>query len=185
MQNPVPSILQGFFGSILKSAQMTTEGYLKVALASDPAGALAVTMADGANVTQGTEADAAWSGSGNGTLVAILKAIYAKVAGTLGIKAAGLKYVTCAAGGTQALGTGAAGDTINTLIIVPGTAAAGTVGIKDGAGSTISVFAGGGTTALTDLRPQTVTLNAISTAGGWSVVNGANVTCIAVGQFTP
>ena len=36
----------------------------------------AVTVADGANVTQGTTTDAAWSGTGAGTLVALLKAIF-------------------------------------------------------------------------------------------------------------
>jgi len=36
----------------------------------------AVTVADGANVAQGTTTDAAWSGTGAGTLVALLKAIF-------------------------------------------------------------------------------------------------------------
>lgn len=40
-------------------------------------GASAVTIANGADVAQGSVADAAWSGSGNGTLVALLKAVYA------------------------------------------------------------------------------------------------------------
>ncbi|HET8911892.1 MAG TPA: hypothetical protein VFN23_10535 [Ktedonobacteraceae bacterium] len=42
-------------------------------------------MADGANVTLGSIGDAAWSGSGNGTAIAILKKLEALLAGTLGI----------------------------------------------------------------------------------------------------
>lgn len=38
-----------------------------------------VTIVDGGDVTQGTTTDAAWSGTGAGTLVAILKASYAKL----------------------------------------------------------------------------------------------------------
>lgn len=40
----------------------------------------AFTLADGANVALGSIADAAWSGSGNGTLNAIQKAIYGRLA---------------------------------------------------------------------------------------------------------
>lgn len=94
------------------------------------------------------------------------------------------KYVTCAASTTQALGAaGAVGDVLGKLIIIPGTAAAGIVQIKDGGGAAITVFAGGGTTALTSLTPIVVDLGAISTAGGWSVITNANVTAVAVGQF--
>lgn len=45
----------------------------------------AVTIADGANVTQGAIADTAWSGTGNGTIDAILKAIYTKLASSLAV----------------------------------------------------------------------------------------------------
>lgn len=40
-------------------------------------GTSAVTVADGADATQGDVSDAAWSGSGDGTLVALLKGLYA------------------------------------------------------------------------------------------------------------
>jgi len=96
----------------------------------------------------------------------------------------GGKYVACPASATTALGTGAIGDVLNKIVIVPGTSAAGIVQIKDGANAAITVFAGGGTTALTDLRPQEIELDAVSVAGGWSIVANANVTVIAVGQFT-
>jgi hypothetical protein len=47
----------------------------------------AVTVADGADVTQGAIADAAWTGSGNATVVAALKGIYA----ALGVPIPGLQ----------------------------------------------------------------------------------------------
>jgi hypothetical protein len=38
---------------------------------------------DGWNVTEGTKADSAWGGSGSGSMIAILKAIYAAVTGSI------------------------------------------------------------------------------------------------------
>ena len=49
------------------------------------AGGSAVSVADGSDVTQGSQADAAWSGTGSGSVVAILKSLYSKLAGTLGV----------------------------------------------------------------------------------------------------
>lgn len=146
--------------------------------------AYGASVANGKDVALGAIADAAYV-SGSGTVVSILKGIFGKLSAALGVKAAGLKYVTVAASTTQALGTGAVGDTLNSLVIIPGTAAAGIVQIKDGGGSAITVFAGGGTTALPSLAPIPVTINAVSAAGAWSVITNANVTAIAVGQFTP
>lgn len=40
-----------------------------------------VTVSNGADVTQGNTADAAWSGSGSGTVVAVLKAIWTRLRG--------------------------------------------------------------------------------------------------------
>lgn len=95
------------------------------------------------------------------------------------------QYETVAASQTdQAIGaTGAAGDYLVGLLIVPATTAAGAVSIKDGTGSSISVFAGGGTTALTTLIPFFVPLGMRSTTGAWKVTTGANVSAIAVGKF--
>jgi hypothetical protein len=152
-------------------------------LVASQGGGEAVSIADGSDVAQGTTTDAAYV-SGAGTLVAILKGIFAKVSAPL-VKPAGLKYVTCAAGGTQALGTGAVGDVLSKVVITPLLAACGTVSIKDGAGGAVIIFDGGGTTALPSLAPITVLLDAASAAGGWSIVNGASVTAIATGEFTP
>lgn len=110
------------------------------------------------------------------------------VSGGLPVKAAGLKYATVAASQTaQALGTGAIGDVLNSITYVPATTAAGVLTIIDGTGGgavTISLFVGGGTTALTNLQPVTVSLNLISAVGGWHVTTGANISAVAVGQFT-
>src|SRR5437016_2078998 len=44
-----------------------------------------IAVPDGADVAQGAVADAAWSGSGSSSVIAALKAIYAKLAGTLDV----------------------------------------------------------------------------------------------------
>ena len=98
-------------------------------------------------------------------------------------------YETVAASQTaQILGaTGAVGDFLSGVLIVPGTTAAGAVSIVDGNGSAISIFAGGGTTALTTLIPFFVPIGAKcvnATTPGWKVTTGANVTAIGVGNFT-
>lgn len=99
------------------------------------------------------------------------------------------QYETVAASATdQILGaTGAQYDYIAGVLIVPGTAAAGAVSIKDGNGSAISVFAGGGTTALSDLKPFLVPLGLhclAATTPGWKVTTGTNVTAVGIGKFT-
>lgn len=93
-------------------------------------------------------------------------------------------YETVAASQTdQAMGaTGATGDLLAGLLIVPATTGAGTVSIKDGGGSAITVFTGGGT--LSDLKPFFVPIGAVSAAGAWKVTTGANVSAIAFGKFT-
>jgi len=94
-------------------------------------------------------------------------------------------YETIAASQSdQVMGaTGAAGDYLAGILIVPGTTAAGAVSIKDGSGSSISIFAGGGTTALSSLIPFYVPIGARSLSGAWKVTTGANVTAIAFGTF--
>jgi hypothetical protein len=96
------------------------------------------------------------------------------------------EWETVAASATdQAMGaTGAAGDYLAAVLIVPGTAAAGAVSIKDGSGSSISLFAGDGTTPLPTLAPIRVDLGIISLNGAWKVTTGTNVTAIGIGNFT-
>lgn len=77
--------------------------------------------------------------------------------------------------------TGAAGDAINRIIIIPATTTPGAVTIKDGSGSSITVFAGG---TLADVASFDVELGMRSTGGAWTVTTGANVSIIAIGSFT-
>jgi hypothetical protein len=95
-------------------------------------------------------------------------------------------YVSCPASETTALGgTGAEGDILQSVIVIPGSLSPGDVQIKDGSGSAVTIFAGGATT-LTDISSFTLNFGpagAPSKTGGWSIVCGANVTAIAVGQF--
>jgi len=92
-------------------------------------------------------------------------------------------YETVAASATdQVLGaSGAVGDVIAGLLIVPATTGAGTVSIKDGGGSGINVFVSG---TLADLRPIWLPLFIRSSSGAWKVTTGSNVSVIAVGNFT-
>ncbi len=91
-------------------------------------------------------------------------------------------YETVAAGQTaQVLGaTGAQGDYLERLIIIPETTAAGTVALLDGSTS-VDVFITG---TLADLTPITLELNSHSETGAWKVTTGANVHVWAVGAFT-
>jgi hypothetical protein len=95
------------------------------------------------------------------------------------------EYETVAASQTdQALGaTGAAGDYLDSLLIVPATTSPGAVSIKDGGGSAITVFTGGAT-SVADLKPFSVKLGLTSLAGAWKVTTGANVSAIGIGNFT-
>jgi hypothetical protein len=92
------------------------------------------------------------------------------------------EYETVAASQTaQVLGTtGAAGNYLDRIIIVPATGSPGAVTILDNATS-ISIFAGysNGSTA-----PISIPLGMTSVSGAWKITTGANVSVIAVGNFT-
>ncbi len=94
-------------------------------------------------------------------------------------------YETVAAGQTdQAMGaTGATGDYLKAILIIPATTSPGVVSIKDGGGSAITIFTGGAT-SVADLKPFSVPLGLTSLAGAWKVTTGANVSAIGTGQFT-
>ena len=95
------------------------------------------------------------------------------------------EYETVAASQTaQVLGaTGSAGDYIKGVIIVPATAAGGVVTLLDGATS-ISLYAGGAVTAASDLMPRYVPLGLKSVSGAWKITTGANISVIAIGEFS-
>ena len=97
----------------------------------------------------------------------------------------GTSYETVAASQTdQAMGaTGAAGDFLAGVLIVPATTSPGAVSIKDGAGSAITIFTGG-VGSVASLVPFFVQWGANSAAGAWKVTTGANVSAVGVGQFT-
>jgi hypothetical protein len=92
------------------------------------------------------------------------------------------EYETVAASQTaQVLGaTGAIGDWLAGLLIVPATIGAGTVALLDDATS-MNVFVTG---TLADLTPIWLPLNMKSKNGAWKITTGANVSVIAVGNFT-
>lgn len=96
-------------------------------------------------------------------------------------------YETVAASQTgQALGaTGAAGDFLAGLLVVPATTSPGNVEVGDGVTSpaTFTAFEGG-SSSVSNLVPFFVPLGAKSTAGAWKVTTGANVSVVAFGKFT-
>lgn len=134
-------------------------------------------------IPQVTIVDAAGVAAGTGLTDTQLRATPVPI--SLGDLGSG-EYETVAASQTnQALGaTGATGDYLSHLLIIPATAAAGAVTIKDGANTAISVFTGGATTPLPTLAPIAVALGVRSSVGAWQVTTGANVSVIAIGNFT-
>lgn len=94
------------------------------------------------------------------------------------------EYETVAASQTaQVLGaTGALGDYIAGILVIPAVVACGAVTLLDGSTS-ISVFVGGGTTALPSCIPFFIPLGINSVSGPWKITTGASVSCIAVGNF--
>lgn len=93
-------------------------------------------------------------------------------------------YETVAASQTdQMLGaTGAIGDLLAGVLIIPATTSPGAVSIEDGA-TNIPIFTGGAS-SVTNLVPFFVPLGIKSVAGGWEITTGANVAVIGVGNFT-
>lgn len=99
------------------------------------------------------------------------------------VEIAAKAYETVAASQTgQVLGTtGAKGDYIEGLLIIPATTSPGNVLVLDGATS-ITVFTGGAS-SVGSLTPFVVPLGVTSVSGPWSVTTGASVSVIAVGRF--
>lgn len=97
----------------------------------------------------------------------------------------GSNYETVAASQTdQAMGaTGATGDFLGSVLIVPATTSPGAVSIKDGSGSAITIFTGGAT-SVSNLAPIAVPLGYTSTGGAWKLTTGTNVSAIGAGRFT-
>lgn len=94
------------------------------------------------------------------------------------------EYETVAASQTaQVLGaTGATGDVIDGILVIPATTSPGNVLLLDGATS-ITVFVGGAT-SVSNLVPFMIPLGLVSKNGAWKLTTGANVSCIGIGKFT-
>jgi hypothetical protein len=94
------------------------------------------------------------------------------------------EYETVAASQTaQVLGaTGATGDYVSGLLVVPATTSPGNVLLLDNATS-ITVFTGGAS-SVSNLVPFFIPLGMVSVSGAWKVTTGANVSVIGVGNFT-
>ncbi len=98
------------------------------------------------------------------------------------------EYETVAASATaQALGaTGAAGDYLSGILVIPATTSPGAVTLYDGSSSPdvgITLFVGGAT-SVSNLVPFFVPLGMISVNGAWKVTTGTSVSCIGIGNFT-
>lgn len=94
-------------------------------------------------------------------------------------------YVTVAAGVTaQALqsSTGATGDYISGILVIPATTSPNNVILLDNATS-ITVFTGGAS-SVTNLVPFFIPLGAVSRSGAWKITTGTNVSCVAIGKFS-
>ena len=94
------------------------------------------------------------------------------------------QYETVAASQTaQALGaTGATGDYIAGVLVIPATTSPGNVLLLDNATS-ITVFTGGAS-SVSNLVPFFIPLGIKSVSGAWKLTTGASVSCIGVGTFT-
>ncbi len=94
------------------------------------------------------------------------------------------EYETVAASATaQVLGaSGAIGDYISGVLVIPATTSPGNVLLLDNATS-ITVFTGGAT-SVSNLVPFFIPLGMYSVSGAWKLTTGSNVSCIGIGNFT-
>jgi hypothetical protein len=164
------------------------DGSLRVTQAGTEQAAGSEVTIDTADTMIGTRTEAApgtdTAESGlNGRLQRIAQRLTTLI-GLLDDAAAG-EYETVAASQTdQVLGaTGAAGDFLACVWIVPATLSPGNVLIQDGAGSDITIFTGGAS-SVSNLVAFPFAVNAYSVSGAWKVTTGANVSCFCTGNFT-
>lgn len=149
---------------------------------------LALVQADAAATAAalGTTGDSAWTGFGAASAIALLKPIATAALSTAPAEVVGgaYEYETVAASQTdQILGTsGAVGDYLDGLLVIPATTSPGGISIEDGSTNT-PVFVGGAS-SVPSLIPFFIPLGINSVSGGWEVTTGANVSVIAFGRFT-
>ncbi len=123
-------------------------------------------------------------GTANDTDVATGKPMPIQLRHSTGKQPMAGEYETVAAGQTaQVLGpTGAVGDYIRGILIIPGTTSPGAIALLDDSTS-ITIFTGGAT-SVSNLVPFFIPLGLISVNGAWKLTTGSNVSCIAIGDFT-
>jgi hypothetical protein len=94
------------------------------------------------------------------------------------------EYETVAASQTQQIlgASGATGDYLAGVLVVPATTSPGNVIIVDNATS-ITVFTGG-TSSVSNLVPFWVELGIRSVSGAWKITTGASVSVVGIGNFT-
>ena len=101
------------------------------------------------------------------------------------IRDLGTKFEACPAGSPTTLGsTGAAGDILSSVLIIPASLSPGAVQIQDGAGGTPITIFPGGANSVGSLVPFSVPLGLKSVTGAWIVTTGANVSALGTGNFT-
>ncbi len=76
--------------------------------------------------------------------------------------------------------TGAAGDLLHALKCATSAASVGTVTVKDGSGSSFTIFLAQSAAAILD----SPALDWVSVNGAWSVTTGTNTTCRVSGRFS-
>lgn len=82
-QNPLAAVVAAYNG-VLKVLNLDSSGNLEVTVNGSGSGTVNAAIADGADVTQGAKADAAWT-SGSGSVVALLKAIATKALSSIAV----------------------------------------------------------------------------------------------------
>lgn len=94
-------------------------------------------------------------------------------------------YTSVAASSATTLmgSSGAIGDYLDTLNIVPASVSPGAVTISDGTSAAMTVFAGG-TTSLSNLVPFQLSVGAVARGAGWHVTTNSSVSVISIGTFT-
>lgn len=95
-----------------------------------------------------------------------------------------MSYTTVAASSATTLlgSTGAVGDYIDGVLVIPTTVSPGSLSISDST-TAISIFAGG-TTSLTNLVSFYIPVGAVSALGGWHMSTGSGLGVITIGNFT-
>ena len=104
---------------------------------------------------------------------------------TVPVRVAAVGYATVAASASaQVLGTtGAIGDYLAELLVVPTSTSPGAISVQDGTGTTLSVFVGG-SSSISNLVPFTIPLGIASKIGAWKVTTGSGLAVVATGTFT-